>query len=63
VKFSESSVGFWRVVGYLALSISSAALLYSIVNLAAGHGSPEVLAVGQSAALLAIAAFLAARSR
>jgi hypothetical protein len=54
---------FWQVVGHLALSISTAALVYSILNLAAGHGSPEVLAVGQSAALISIAAFLAARSR
>ena len=54
---------FWQVVGHLALSISLAALVYLILNLVAGHGSPEVSAVGQSAALVAIAAFLAVRSR
>jgi hypothetical protein len=54
---------FWLVIGYLALAISAAALVLSILNLVAGHGTPELLAVGQSAALISIAAFLAARLR
>ncbi|MGH7468007.1 MAG: hypothetical protein ACRENP_08475 [Longimicrobiales bacterium] len=49
--------------GYVALTISAMALVWLILSLAGGSSNPEMFAIGQNAALLAIAAFLAVRHR